>query len=168
MEAPFGRFEGAPNAELWQAIAAHHGHADFAALRADPDLEVLDALAAVPRLSARSGLRAEVPAELRSRVVAGLEAVAHRSEEAGGNVLVVSSGLAIMLALIEFGADPGDVDGGIGNAALAVLEYMAGAWTVVRVNDGMHVGVNGDCVRIGILVGGHPRGEAASEGGSTR
>jgi probable phosphoglycerate mutase len=134
-ELAFGRFEGAANAELWQALAAEHGHADATALRADDELDLLMVLDAVERLSADSGLPVERPHEVRARVLAALDDVADRASVAGGDVLVVSSGITIMLAIDALGADRAAVEGGIGNAALSVLMRADGAWTVERVND---------------------------------
>lgn len=134
-ELAFGRFEGAANGELWQALAAEHGHADATALRADDELDLLMALDAVARLSEGSGLPVERPHEVRARVLAALDDIADRTPASGGDVLVVSSGITIMLAVDALGLDRGAGEGGIDNAALFVLTRADGRWTVERVND---------------------------------
>jgi len=134
-ELAFGRFEGAANGELWQALAAEHGHADATALRADDELDLLMALDAVARLSEGSGLPVERSHEVRARVLAALDDIADRTPASGGDVLVVSSGITIMLALDALGLDRGAVEGGIDNAALFVLTRADSRWTVERVND---------------------------------
>lgn len=149
-ELAFGRFEGAANAKLWRALAADRGRTGRKESRppgdrpADADgdgeggeLDVLAALDAVRRLSADSGLPAEGPDEVRERILAGLTTVTRQASAAGGgDVLVVSSGLTIMLALQALGVDRRAFAGGIGNAALSVLVWDGGAWTVERANDG--------------------------------
>ena len=132
-ELAFGRFEGADDATLWGAIAADHGHADAAALRADPEFDVLTALASIRRLGAGCGLPSEHPSAVRARMLDVLDSIAREAgARGGGNVLVVSSGLSIMLALDAMGVAPAALGGGIRNASFSVLGWRSGAWTVER------------------------------------
>lgn len=134
-ELAFGRFEGADDATLWEAVAADQGHADAAALRADSEFDVLTALGAIRRLGARSGLPSEDPSAVRARMLDVLSSIAREAgARGGGDVLVISSGLSIMLALDAMGVAPKALEGGIRNASFSVLGWRRGAWTVERAN----------------------------------
>ncbi|WP_243229167.1 histidine phosphatase family protein [Microbacterium sp. CIAB417] len=133
-EVSFGRFEGAANEEMWSFAASELGYSDAGSMLGDGAfLEALDAIAAG---SDGSDLTAETAAEVGERAVAALEDIAESTaEDGGGNVLVVSSGITIMVALGTLGADLSGVTAGIENAAVSELVYEDGEWTVETVND---------------------------------
>lgn len=88
------------------------------------------------RLRRADDLPAETSTDLTDRAVEALNDIASEREAAGGgNVLVVSSGITISLALEELGADMSGVTKGIENAAVSELTYDGGEWTVDTVND---------------------------------
>ena len=126
------------------AVAADQGHADAAALRADSEFDVLTALAAIRRLGARSGLPSEDPSAVRARMLDALSSIARRQVSGGGDVLVISSGLSIMLALDAMGVAPKALEGGIRNASFSVLGWRRGAWTVERANGSRSIPLRAD------------------------
>ncbi len=136
-EISFGRFEGATNNAMWEYAATALGYADTAAMFADPEgFSFTDALDAIATASDGTELTAETTADVAERALASLTEIAETSSAAGDeNVLVVSSGITIMVALGALGADLSAVTSGIENAAVSKLVYDDGEWTVESVND---------------------------------
>ncbi|AMB59778.1 histidine phosphatase family protein [Microterricola viridarii] len=135
-EMAFGRFEGASNAEMWEAVAAEAAKANGGAAVDESAFDFKRGLEAMVRLNEGSGLVAETLAEVTDRAFAALTEIAENQlARGGGNVLVVSSGITIMAAIGAMGADLEKATGGIGNAAVAELQYSGGSWTVATFND---------------------------------
>lgn len=136
-EIAFGRFEGAPNEEMWNFAAQQLGYADMGAMFADfGNFSFNDALDAIATGSDGTDLTAETSREVGERALASLEDIAEAGVKAGGgDILVVSSGITIMGVLGALGADLSGVTSGIDNAAVSKLVYEDGTWTVESVND---------------------------------
>jgi probable phosphoglycerate mutase len=133
-ELGFGAFEGAREEELRRALLGD-GDAGLQR-RTDRDTGFLELIARLPARSLALGAPAEAPRAACDRVVAALDALARsRASAGGGDVLVVSSGIGIMLALTAFGTDAQAMRGGIRNGALNILHWSAGGWAIERVND---------------------------------
>lgn len=133
-EVAFGRFEGAGNDEMWSFAAEQLGYADVGEMFGS--VEFTEALDAVAAGSEETDLPAETSAEVGERAVAALEDIAEKvAEDGGGEVLVVSSGITITLALGMLGAVLSKVTSGIENAAVSELVYDDGEWSVETVND---------------------------------
>ena len=99
------------------------------------DSGVMGMLARLPQRSRALGVEAETVDAVRRRTLGALDDVARAtSASGGGDVLAVSSGIAIAVALESLGADPALMRGGIRNASVSVLHW-SGDWEVVRVND---------------------------------
>ena len=144
-EISFGKFEGAKNMEMWSAIATELGYANVGELFTDPDFDFTEGLSAVARLNEGSGLVAETPEQVAARAVAALDDIAaDQSKRGGGEVLVVSSGITIMLALDALGADVSGLTSGIENGAVSELVYNRGEWTIKTVNDLSYVEAGSD------------------------
>lgn len=142
-EVAFGRFEGAGNDEMWSFAAEELGFADVGAMFGS--VEFTEALDAVATASADTDLPAETSAVVGERAVAALEDIAEQAaEDGGGDVLVVSSGITITLALGMLGADLSGITSGIDNAAVSELVYDDGEWTVETVNDLSYVEAGAD------------------------
>jgi len=136
-EMAFGKFEGAPNDTMWNAIAQADGYPNEAALfAAMGSIGMMNALDGVAKANAGSDLTAETPQEVQSRMVSELTDIAKTQQKrGGGNVLVVSSGISILCALSAFTSDLSAASSGISNGAVSVLTYQRGTWTVKSVND---------------------------------
>ncbi|KRC60976.1 hypothetical protein ASE14_08465 [Agromyces sp. Root81] len=144
-EISFGKFEGAKNMEMWSAIATELGYANVGELFADPNFDFMAGLSAVARLNEGSGLVAETPEQVAARAVEALDEIAAKqSADGGGEVLVVSSGITIMLALGTLGADLSEITNGIENGAVSELVYDRGEWTIKTVNDLSYVEAGSD------------------------
>ena len=141
-EIAFGDWEGAKNEEMWTEIAGILGYEDYDALVADMEnlnlSEVFDTVA--PHFQT-DGLVYEGGAETGERALGALTKIAEEQSEAGGGeVLVISSGLTIVMTLIDLGADPAELSGGIHNGSVSELHYADGEWTIVSMNDGSYAG----------------------------
>lgn len=136
-EIAFGAFEAAAHDELWATLAA----------ASDEEVAPLDLLARLPDRSRERGFPAESASGVLDRMLHALDdAWRSASRAGGGDVLVVSSGIGIMLVLRHLGADPGVLRGGIRNGALNVLSRSAGGW-VVQSADDLAVGATTDASR---------------------
>lgn len=141
-EIAFGDWEGAKNEEMWSQIAVLMGYADYDALVADMAnlnmQEIFDTVA--PEFQAE-GLVYEGGTEAGERALDTLTEIAEtQSKAGGGDVLVVSSGLTITMALIALGADPAELSGGIHNGSVSELHYVDGEWSIASMNDGSYAG----------------------------
>ncbi|WP_169166350.1 histidine phosphatase family protein [Cellulomonas taurus] len=140
-EMAFGRWEGSTSQEMWTRIAELLGYPDRAALSADlPHLSLRDVFDSVAPQMQGDGELYETGTAVAERAMAALDAIADaESQGGGGEVLVVSSGLTIVMALIALGAEPTSLSGGIHNGAVSELRYDDGAWTIVSMNDESYV-----------------------------
>lgn len=137
-EIAFGSFEGSENEVMWNAAAQSLGYADQAEMFGDfgAEFSFTEALDAIAAASTVEDLPAETSDEVSERAIEALIEIAEaQSEAGGGDVLVVSSGITIMVALEALEADLSEVKAGIENAAVSKLVYDDGTWTVESVND---------------------------------
>lgn len=137
-EIAFGSFEGSENEVMWNTAAQSLGYADQAEMFGDfgADFSFTDALDAIAAASTDEELPAETSDDVGARAIEALTEIAEaQSEAGGGDVLVVSSGITIMVALEALDADLSEVTAGIENAAVSKLVYDDGTWTVESVND---------------------------------
>jgi len=136
-EIDFGGFEGASNDEMWTAAAKRLGYPNEGAMFGDMGKIGMDAaLDAIAASNPEPSLPAETSDEVRTRAMAALDEIGAEAQKKGEkNVLVVSSGITIYVALEGMGADLSKVATGIDNAAVSKLVYDDGDWTVKSVND---------------------------------
>lgn len=133
----FGGFEGNPNDDAWGTALGEHGYA-WADVQADMGSFVADvgSLTDVADFFADSdplGL-AEDGDAIRDRLADGFsELIEDARAQGGGDVLVVSHGLAIGSLLEQL--DPGFEPTQFHNLALSVIEVGDGSTTIVRSND---------------------------------
>ncbi|MEV7972433.1 histidine phosphatase family protein [Cellulomonas sp. NPDC089187] len=141
-EIAFGEWEGAKNQEMWSQIATILGYADYDALVADmANLDMREIFDTVAPQFQVEGVEYEGGTEAGERALDALTEIAEDQAEAGGgDVLVVSSGLTITMALIALGADPAELSGGIHNGSVSELSYSGGEWSIVSMNDGSYAG----------------------------
>jgi len=136
-EIAFGGFEGMLNHEMWDgALAPHFGYStQLEALQ--HGVSILDMVNAIPVVNPHPELLAETWQTVADRMTTSLNAiVAATPPRKNANVLVVSSGLSITAYLASVGVV---LNAPIGNAAVSVLTYSRGTWSVVRVNDTHYV-----------------------------
>jgi broad specificity phosphatase PhoE len=133
----FGGFEGNPNDDAWGTALGEHGY-EWSAVQADMGSFVADvgSLTAVADFFADSdplGLAEDADA-IRDRLAEGFtELIEDARAQGGGDVLVVSHGLAIG-SLLEY-LDPGFEPTQFHNLALSVIEVDEGTTTIVSSND---------------------------------
>lgn len=157
-ELNFGKFEGAPNKEMWTAIVEQLGYqvdenasptapADANGQNGGWQTMQLKALAdkGMPAMMTAMKQVAQAPAEngvslpaedcndVSPRMKAALNDIAKKAvRERDDKVLVVSSGLSITCLLLSMGTP---VTGPISNVAVSKLQYTKGTWTVKSVGD---------------------------------
>ncbi|OCG37231.1 MULTISPECIES: histidine phosphatase family protein [unclassified Gilliamella] len=122
-EQCFGDYEGDFDPNMWTPAAQHLGYASDKELMADMAQgkvtlkTMMDAIAAVEK----SG-EAEDYNKVKNRMQASLKAIAESAKsQGGGNVLVVSHGLAIMAMVQEWQDKP--ITAGLGNASVTKIRY---------------------------------------------
>ncbi|MCT6885599.1 MAG: histidine phosphatase family protein [Gilliamella apis] len=122
-ETCFGDFEGDLDPNMWNPAAQHLGYESDKALMADLAKgkvtlkKMMDAIKAVEK----SG-QAEDYNAVKTRMQASLKAIAKSAQEqGGGNVLVVSHGMAIMAMVEEMLDRP--ITSGLGNASVTKIRY---------------------------------------------
>lgn len=122
-EVCFGQFEGDLDPNMWNPAAQHLGYASDEALMADLGRgniaidKMIDAIAAVDQ----SG-QAENYQQVKSRMQEALTQIAKQAQaQGGGNVLVVSHGMAIIAAIHEMTNTP--ITRALGNASVTRIRY---------------------------------------------
>ncbi|MCX8650436.1 histidine phosphatase family protein [Gilliamella sp. B2776] len=122
-ETCFGVFEGDFDPNMWGPAAKHLGYSDDKALMEEfwkgkiRLNKIMDAIAAVEK----SG-EAENYKKVKTRMQAALKVIAESAKaHGGGNVLVVSHGMAITAMVEEWLDTP--VKGGLGNASVTKIRY---------------------------------------------
>lgn len=122
-ELCFGPLEGASGKRLEQLVSRHRASDD-------PIRSALEALAVRPDKSG-SGLIAEAPTAVANRAVEALDAAADAAP--GGDTLVVTSGLTILLLLGALGANLDDIHAGPAHLSVSSMSRVGGSWRVERV-----------------------------------
>ncbi|MWP46722.1 histidine phosphatase family protein [Gilliamella sp. Pas-s27] len=122
-ETCFGEYEGDLDPNMWTPAAQHLGYTSDKELMADVAKgkvnlkKMMDAIAAVEK----SG-EAEDYNKVKTRMQASLKAIAESAKaQGGGNVLVVSHGIAIMAMVEEWLDKP--VTEWLGNASVTKIRY---------------------------------------------
>lgn len=122
-ETGFGIFEGDLDPNMWGPVAKHLGYESDAALMKDFSAgnitidKMMDAIKAVD-----SSGQAEDYATVRDRMTKSLTEIAKNAQEqGGGNVLIVSHGMAILALINEMADEP--VSGQLGNASVTKIRY---------------------------------------------
>lgn len=122
-ETCFGEFEGDLDPNMWNPAAQHLGYASDKALMADLAKgnvtlkKMMDAIAAVEK----SG-EAEDYNKVKNRMQNSMKLIAESAKaQGGGNVLVVSHGMAIMAMVEEMLDKP--ITAGLGNASVTKIRY---------------------------------------------
>lgn len=122
-ETCFGEFEGDLDPNMWNPAAQHLGYASDKALMADLAKgkvtlkKMMDAIAAVEK----SG-EAEDYNKVKNRMQNSMKIIAEAAKaQGGGNVLVVSHGMAIMAMVEEMLDKP--ITAGLGNASVTKIRY---------------------------------------------
>lgn len=139
-EVCFGNFEGDLDPNMWNPAAKHLGYASDTALMADFAKgnigieKMVDAIAAVEP----SG-QAENYQQVKSRMQAALTQIAKQAQaQGGGNVLVVSHGMAIITLLNEMTDTP--ITRPLGNASVSRIRYTdSGQFIVESIDDMSYV-----------------------------
>lgn len=122
-ETCFGEFEGDLDPNMWNPAAQHLGYASDKTLMADLAKgkvtlkKMMDAIAAVEK----SG-EAEDYNKVKNRMQNSMKIIAEAAKaQGGGNVLVVSHGMAIMAMVEEMLDKP--ITAGLGNASVTKIRY---------------------------------------------
>ncbi|OCG21712.1 histidine phosphatase family protein [Gilliamella sp. App4-10] len=122
-EVCFGDFEGDLDPNMWNPAAQHLGYASDKDLMADMAKgkvtlkKMIDAIAAVEK----SG-EAENYNKVKTRMQSSLKTIAESAKaQGGGNVLVVSHGMAITAMVEEWLDKP--ITAGLGNASITKIRY---------------------------------------------
>ncbi|MCX8601906.1 MULTISPECIES: histidine phosphatase family protein [unclassified Gilliamella] len=122
-ETCFGDFEGDLDPNMWTPAAQHLGYESDKALMEDFGKgkitlnKMMDAIAAVEK----SG-EAENYNKVKTRMQTALKAIAKQAQaQGGGNVLVVTHGMAIMAMVEEMQDQP--ITAGLGNASVTKIRY---------------------------------------------
>lgn len=131
-EIAFGKFEGQKNGDMWAVIGENMAKEGID-MGSSSIMEIFDTNAAV--LSGEHEI-AETGTETAQRAADEILRIARETEEnGGGNVLVVSSGITIGLALEKLGVDPSLIGGPIPNGAVTTLVYDGDKLQIVDVNN---------------------------------
>jgi len=128
-EVNFGKYEGELDPVMWDAALAEMGLKSMEELANIENYNSLfmDAVAKTDETG-----EAENSAELAERLMASVDQISEEvSEQGGGNVLVVTHGVAIHTITEELGAEAGD----IANASVTNIVYKDGNYTVESVGD---------------------------------
>lgn len=139
-ESCFGVFEGDLDPNMWGPAAKHLGYASESALMTDFGKgniaidRMMDAIAAVDR----SG-EAETYQQVKTRMQEALTRIAQQAQkQGGGNVLVVSHGMAISAMIHEMTDIP--VTRPLGNASVTKIRYTdKGQFIVEGIDDMSYV-----------------------------
>jgi len=139
-EVCFGQFEGDLDPNMWNPAAKHLGYASDKALMDDFAKgniginKMIDAIAAVDQ----SG-QAETYQQVKTRMQEALTLIAKQAQaQGGGNVLIVSHGMAIMAAVYEMTDTP--ITRQLGNASVTRIRYTdKGQFIVESIGDMSYV-----------------------------
>lgn len=139
-ETCFGSFEGTLESVTWEPVAKKLGYKDFESMaqglgKSEVTLDqMMDTLASTDP----SG-QTETAAQVRTRMQNELRAIAEKvSAEGGGNVLVVSHGMAI-LTMLKGWVPADQLREPLKNASVTKITYQKGKFTVSQVGDMSYV-----------------------------
>lgn len=139
-ETCFGSFEGTLESVTWEPVAKKLGYKDFESMaqglgKSEVTLDqMMDTLASTDP----SG-QTEIAAQVRTRMQNELRAIAEKvSAEGGGNVLVVSHGMAI-LTMLKGWVPADQLREPLKNASVTKITYQKGKFTVSQVGDMSYV-----------------------------
>lgn len=129
----FGSFEGDLDEEMWGKAAKTLGYPDEAALKEHLSELGLEKVTAAMAENDQTG-QFETYDHVRKRMQAELIKIAKATEkDGGGNVLVVSHGMAITALLSDWTDE--ETDRPLPNAGISKLHYQNGRFTVESVGD---------------------------------
>lgn len=139
-ETCFGPFEGALESATWKPVAQKLGYKDFESMGQGWSkhevtmAQMMDTLAATD-----SSGQTETSAQVRTRMQNELRAIAEKvSADGGGNVLVVSHGMAT-LAMLQGWVPTEQLSEPLKNASVTKITYRNGKFTVGKVGDMRYV-----------------------------
>ncbi|MCY6371188.1 histidine phosphatase family protein [Clostridium ganghwense] len=132
-EACFGKYEGELNHTMWEEVAKANN------ITLEQFMKKLDFKMFIDTVAKLDETKqAETWKQLTNRVRGEVDKIADEAyKNGGGNVLVVSHGIAIS-ALVESIA-PGTVKGPLANASVTKIVYDNGKYTIESVNDMSYV-----------------------------
>lgn len=141
-EFNFGTWEGEYNHTFWEAIAADQGKTlDEFLAAVDPE-EFANSAARLDATNPESvnNWPAEDYDTIEKRLSEGINEIAQtEADNGGGNVLLVSHGLALGALLKGIVPDFTMPEGGLKNASVSIVTYKDGEYTVETVNDMQYV-----------------------------
>lgn len=130
-ESCFGIFEGDTDDNMWGPVAKNLGFESLEAWRSSDQFSVEEGLDELAKIDSSS--TAEAFGEVRDRMQSALKDIAEETAgNGGGNVLVVSHGIAI-LALISDMTEDVPANGAIANASVTKIVYTDGNFEVKEV-----------------------------------
>lgn len=135
-ETFFGSFEGEHESVMWDEAAKQVGLADFKAVtQAMSEGKVTLKQMMNTFVEVDPSHTAENAAQVHDRMQVALQDIAHKvSAQGGGNVLIVSHGMAIM-AMLEGMTPEANLRAPLQNASVTVITYKDGKFTVGKVGD---------------------------------
>lgn len=136
-ESCFGIFEGDTDDNMWGPVAENLGFESLDAWRSSDQFSVEEGLNELAKIDSSS--TAETFEEVRNRMQFALKDIAEETaDNGGGNVLVVSHGIAI-LALISDMTEDVPANGAIPNASVTKIVYKDGNFEVDKVADTKYI-----------------------------
>ena len=137
-ETFFGPFEGELELLMWEPVAKKLGYKDFAALTQALNNGQVTLKTMINTLAeVDPSHTTENAAQVHQRMQAALTDIARKvSAQGGGNVLIVSHGMAI-LAMLEGMTPEENLRAPLQNASVTVITYKDGQFTVGKIGD-MH------------------------------
>lgn len=138
-ETCFGIFEGDTDDNMWGAAAKVLGYPVLKDLFSDWEGGKLDLSTMIDAIKKAEGTgQAEDYATVRDRMKASLLTIAQATQaQGGGNVLVVSHGMAILAVLQEITDKPYNKQ--VGNASVSKIIYRDGLFIVENIGDMSYV-----------------------------
>ena len=136
-EHGFGLFEGDLDENMWGAAAKVLGYEDMNAMMADFDTIGYEAAVAAIETAEGTG-DVENVQEVKERTQAVLKEIAEKTaKDGGGNVLIVSHGMAISSMISDMTEEP--ITGQLPNASVTKITYKDGEFTVEAIGDTSYI-----------------------------
>ncbi|AVF37387.1 hypothetical protein BV494_07110 [Rahnella sikkimica] len=135
-ETFFGPYEGEHESVMWEPVAKKLGYADFTAVMQALSKGQITLKTMMNTLAAVDPTHTTENAEqVKTRMQAALHDIAKKTlAEGGGNVLIVSHGMAIM-AMLEGMTPEENLRAPLQNASVTVITYKDGKFTVGKIGD---------------------------------